>query len=82
MVLVVFANRTPREAVADAIADLSGANIMGIVLNHFDSTSRYYRRYKYKYNYGYGYGYGYGQSYGYGSSRKKGYAPEVKQTKE
>jgi non-specific protein-tyrosine kinase len=56
VVLVVYANHTPKEAVADAIASLGEANIMGIALNHFDSASHYYRRYRYKYSYKYKYG--------------------------
>ncbi len=71
VLLVVHANHTPKEAVVDALADLSEANIMGVVLNHFDSTSRYYK-YNYNYNYGYRYRYGYGdkQSRVYGQGAK------------
>lgn len=67
VLLVVYANHTPKEAVVDALADLSEANIMGVVLNHFDSTSRYY---KYNYNYGYGY------------HQSKGYKQRAKHTSE
>ncbi len=61
-VLVIFAGRTPREAVLDAVHSLNEINLMGIVLNHFDALPLYYGKYRMKryYSYGYGYGYGYG----------------------
>ncbi len=59
VVLVAYAGSTPKEAVLDAIQSFSESNVMGIVLNHFDSQSLYHRRYKYKYYYKKG-------SYGYG----------------
>ncbi len=72
VILVVRANNTPKEAVSDAISNLGEANIMGIVLNRFDSVSHYSRRYKYKYTDKYGYNYGYGQKYGYKYAYKYG----------
>jgi capsular exopolysaccharide synthesis family protein len=49
-IMVVAANRTPREAVDDALAMIEGGKLLGLVFNGYDrSASRYY-------DYGYGNG--------------------------
>lgn len=56
VILVIEANRTPREAVQRAIEELDGCNNISLLLNKTTQTSIF----------GYGYGYGYG--YGHGSN--------------
>lgn len=65
IVFVVEAERTPQEAVKDALAHVSDCEHVGIVLNKAPShvgSGDYY---------GYGYGYGYGGYGSYGESSKK-----------
>ena len=73
VLFLVRQNYTEKEAVARGIKQLeiSGAKLMGFVLNGADKNrnSRYNRKYKYKSRYGY-YRYGYRYGYGYGYSRK------------
>lgn len=57
VVLVIHAGKTPHEAITDTLNALSDTNVLGAVLNHYDSLAVYYRKYRYKYGYGYGYGY-------------------------
>ncbi len=68
VILVIYAAKTPREAVTETLNSLSDTNVLGAVLNHYDSLSIYYKKYRYKYGNKYGYKYGYG--YGYGSDKK------------
>lgn len=75
VLFLVRQNYTEKEAVARGIKQLeiSGAKLMGFVLNGADKNrnSRYARKYKYKSRYGYyRYGYRYGYGYGYGYSRR------------
>ncbi len=75
VLFLVRQNYTEKESVARGIKQLeiSGAKLMGFVLNGADKNrnSRYARKYKYKSRYGYyRYGYRYGYGYGYGYSRK------------
>lgn len=75
VLFLVRQNYTEKESVARGIKQLeiSGAKLMGFVLNGADKNrnSRYSRKYKYKSRYGYyRYGYRYGYGYGYGYSRK------------
>lgn len=84
VLFLVRQNYTEKEAVAKGIKQLeiSGAKLMGFVLNGADKSrnSRYSRKYKYKSRYGYyryGYRYGYGYGYGYGYSRKGSDKPAV-----
>lgn len=60
VIVVIHTTRTPREAISETINSLSDTNVLGAVLNHYDSLSIYYKRYSYKYGYKYGYTYGYG----------------------
>ena len=80
VLFLVRQNYTEKEAVARGIKQLeiSGAKLMGFVLNGADKSrgSRYSKKYKYKSKYGY-YRYGYGYGYGYGYSRK--HSDSVKQ---
>ncbi len=73
VLFLVRQNYTEKESVARGIKQLeiSGAKLMGFVLNGADKNrnSRYSRRYKYKSRYGY-YRYGYRYGYGYGYSRR------------
>ncbi|MBI5789492.1 MAG: CpsD/CapB family tyrosine-protein kinase [Candidatus Schekmanbacteria bacterium] len=79
VILVVYAGRTPKEAVKDAVQSLSEVNLMGILLNHFDTLPLYYGKYKLKRSYGYGYGYGHGHGHGYGHGYgQSGHKPEEK----
>lgn len=55
IVMVVEANRTPREAVQEALATIEGSEVIGLVLN----KAREAGEASYGYG-GYGYGYGYG----------------------
>lgn len=71
VLFLVRQNYTEKEAVSRGIKQLeiSGAKLMGFVLNGADKSrnSRYNRKYKYKSRYGYyryGYGYGYGRKSG------------------
>lgn len=71
VLFLVRQNYTEKESVARGIKQLeiSGAKLMGFVLNGADKNrnSRYSRKYKYKSRYGYyRYGYRYGYGYGYG----------------
>ena len=71
VLFLVRQNYTEKDAVARGIKQLeiSGAKLMGFVLNGADKSrnSRYSRKYKYKSKYGYyRYGYRYGYGYGYG----------------
>lgn len=82
VLFLVRQNYTEKEAVAKGIKQLeiSGAKLMGFVLNGADKNrnSRYSRKYKYKSRYGYyRYGYRYGYGYGYGYSRKGSDKPAV-----
>ncbi|MFQ5646677.1 MAG: polysaccharide biosynthesis tyrosine autokinase [bacterium] len=75
VILVVHTGKTPKVAIKETIESLGDSNILGVVLNHLDSHSGYYKKYKYKYNkygyrYGNKYGYGYGNKYGYGYGYK------------
>ena len=69
VLFLVRQNYTEKEAVSKGIKQLeiSGAKLMGFVLNGADKNrnSRYNRKYKYKSRYGY-YRYGYRYGYGYG----------------
>ena len=71
VILVIYTGRTPRSAITETMNSLSDTNILGAVLNHYDSLSIYYRKYHYKNKYGSKYKYGYG--YGYRSDSKEGY---------
>ncbi len=66
VIMVVHVSKTPREAVIDALSNFTEANVMGIVMNHFNNPSRYYRRYRYNKRYpSYHSYYGSGGYYGY-----------------
>ena len=73
VLFLVRQNYTEKESVSRGIKQLeiSGAKLMGFVLNGADKNrnSRYAKKYKYKSKYGY-YRYGYRYGYGYGYSRK------------
>jgi protein-tyrosine kinase len=60
IVFVVEAERTPQEAVKDALAHLSDCEHVGILLNKAPSRAGGGDYYSYGYGYGYGYG-GYGE---------------------
>jgi receptor protein-tyrosine kinase len=61
IVFVVEAERTPQDAITDALAHLADCEHVGVVLNKFVSGGS-------GGDYGYGYGYGYGGYGGYGES--------------
>lgn len=61
VVFVVEAERTPQDAITDALAHLAECEHVGVVLNKFISGGS-------AGDYGYGYGYGYGGYGGYGES--------------
>lgn len=73
VLFLVRQNYTEKESVSRGIKQLeiSGAKLMGFVLNGADKNrnSRYAKKYKYRSKYGY-YRYGYRYGYGYGYSRK------------
>lgn len=81
VLFLVRQNYTEKDSVARGIKQLeiSGAKLMGFVLNGSDKSrgSRYSKKYKYKSKYGY-YRYG-GYSYGYGSSSSRKYADAARQ---
>ena len=58
IVFVVEAERTPQEAVMDALAHISGCEHIGLVLN---KATRAPAGDYYGYGYGYGYGHGHGE---------------------
>jgi protein-tyrosine kinase len=60
VILVIEANRTPREAVQRAIEELDGCNNISLLLNKTTQSSIF--------GYDYGYGYGYGQGGNAGSN--------------
>ena len=78
---LVRLNQTEKDAVAMGVRqlELSGANLMGFVMNgteqegvgHYGRYGRKKYRYGYRYGYRYRYGYGYKYKYSYESANKK-----------